>query len=68
MAMPPERSFVDAPDVVRLRMLHRCHMCRKHCQTPCKFTSLEFRHLLRDELDSPSRDAEDDGSRHTPVT
>ena len=65
VVMPP---FVDPPTVVRLRLQHRCLMCHKRCLIPCKFTAMEFQQLLKDELDSPARDAEHGGSSSVPPT
>ena len=45
-------AYVDPPEVVRVRMRHRCLMCHKHCLIPCKFTASEFRQAVQDELDS----------------
>jgi hypothetical protein len=54
-------AIVDPPAVVRLRKLHRCLMCHKHCLIPCKFTAVEFQQILQDELDPPAPDAGGDG-------
>ena len=59
--------FVDPPEVVRLRLLHRCLMCHKHCLIPCKFTALEFERLVQDELDSPALDAAKDRDGSAPL-
>jgi len=61
-------AFVDPPAVVRLRMLHRCLMCHKHCLIPCKFTAIEFQQVLRNELDSLALDADEDGEGTAPLT
>ena len=60
-------AFVDPPAVVRLRMLHRCLMCHKHCLIPCKFTALEWQQKIRDELDSIAPVAQGDVHRSRPV-
>jgi hypothetical protein len=45
-----------------------CLMCHKHCLIPCKFTAIEFRKLLQDELDSLALNAERDGDSSPPLT
>jgi hypothetical protein len=60
-------AFVDPPAVVRLRMLHRCLMCHKHCLIPCKFTALEWQQKIRDELDSMALVAQGDIHGSVPV-
>ncbi len=59
MAPPSEHAFAEPPAVVRLRMLHRCLMCHKHCLIPCSLTASEFEQMLRDELDTVTPEAED---------
>ena len=58
--------IVDPPAVVRLRKLHRCLMCHKHCLIPCKFTAMEFQQILRDELEQLAPDAGDAGAGSSP--
>jgi len=60
-------GFVDPPEVVRLRMLHRCLMCHKHCLIPCKFTAHEFQQKVRDELDSVALAAQGNIDDSVPV-
>jgi hypothetical protein len=67
MAAASGRGFGDPPVVARLRTLHRCRMCHKHCLIPCKFTALEFQQVLRHELDRPCPDASDNGDGSTPA-
>ena len=54
-------AFAEPQAVVRLRMLHRCLMCHKHCLIPCKFTAIEFQELLRNESESSDHDVERPG-------
>ena len=53
-------AFDEPPEVVRLRMLHRCLMCHKHCLIPCKFTAYEFQQKVRDEVETAALVAQGD--------
>ena len=60
-------AFDEPPEVVRLRMLHRCLMCHKHCLIPCKFTVYEFQQKVRDELETAALVAQGDLDGSVPV-
>jgi hypothetical protein len=61
-------ASVEPQAVRRLRFLHRCLMCHKHCLIPCKFTAAEFRELLRNESGSIDHDVEEPGDGVSPLT